>query len=277
MIHQRFFIIIAAILFLWMLPYFCFLRPWNKDIKKNHAKIQVLKDNIVSLLQGEESLQQETSDEKEEQNKKLTNRIQEIIQKIEWQQSVNKSNSVLEFRSQYDQKKAKLQQEANRIGIPVEETLGFPRSLPATIEENYWISLELGSYIISQLLQMGNKEDILQSIQKIHYPKLQETSGGNRAFFLEYPVELTMLSSYSFILKIIHFFSEPAFLKNSNRPFPILVIREISLLHSSKPDIIEAKICFAACKIVPDGEISPGTEKQQKPITPQTIPIWERY
>ena len=265
----------GSLVLLWFVSYLFFLNPWNKEIQRSQQKIRSLKENIGSLYQGEESFGEEIVAEKEEQNQKLKTRIQELVQKLQWEGVVNKTSSVLEFRSQYDQKKDRLQQEANKAGISVDESLGFPRSLPPSIHEKYWISMELGSYLISQLLQSGNKEDSLKSIDKIYYPKLEEALE-EKKFLVEYPVEITITCSYSFLIKAIHRFSQPPSLKIQQIGFPLLTITEMVVL-AGKEGLIESKVRFVAWKINPEGEIAPDAEKKQTPVAPQNIPIWERY
>ncbi|NUM36237.1 MAG: hypothetical protein HUU50_16975 [Candidatus Brocadiae bacterium] len=277
MMNKRFLIIALSLLALWLVPYLFFLNPWNREIQKRQTKIRSLKDNILGLYQGENALQQESFSEKEEQSKMLRLRLQEISKKLQWQGVSPRSDSILEFRSRYDQSKAKLQQEANKMGISVDETLGIPRNLPSAINQKYWISLELGCYILSRLLQTGEKKEAILSIDKIHYPDLQEESRVENQFMVGYPVELSITCSYSFLLKAFHGFSQVASFPPDSIGFPFLTMEEMAVSATPKSDIVEAKLRLVAWRIFPEGTFVPDAEKKQSPVVPQNIPIWERY
>lgn len=262
MMNKRFLIIALSLLALWLVPYLFFLNPWNREIQKRQTKIRSLKDNILGLYQGENALQQESFSEKEEQSKMLRLRLQEISKKLQWQGVSPRSDSILEFRSRYDQSKAKLQQEANKMGISVDETLGIPRNLPSAINQKYWISLELGCYILSRLLQTGEKKEAILSIDKIHYPDLQEESRVENQFMVGYPVELSITCSYSFLLKAFHGFSQVASFPPDSIGFPFLTMEEMAVSATPKSDIVEAKLRLVAWRIFPEGTFVPDAEKK---------------
>ncbi len=252
----------------WLLAWVIFLRPYHRDISNFQQKMKLLHANISGLYQSEYPPYPKLLDQLEEQNKTLLNQLQSFVENLNIPLKERYPTSVVEFRGQWDEQLRQIRQQANSIGIAVEEKLGFSQALPSNISEPYWIAEDLGIAILQQLLELATTQKELKKINQLNFLDLEQAPMATQPFLRQFKLEIVFESSPAFVPFFLQSISKP-----SNR-LPYLTVSEMTMTIGSQADTISTKCILAGLIINPTGKL------EAKPLDsssgPQSVPIWEK-
>ncbi len=255
---------------------FFILQYFYKENQSLQAKISSLNSNIADLYQDKNPPNQHTLNQFQHKQQTLQTIMSYLDKNINLTTPEKYSTSVVEFRSQFDEKLRQLRLHANRVGVKLGDSLGFSQPLPDTIPEYYWIHLNLGFKVMEDILTMAESQKELSQIVSFNFPDLDkfETNTLTEKFLKYYQIEIILESSYSFTLKVMHNFSQPTQEKNNT---PFLSIREANFSMGKQVEDVQSKIRFVGIKINPHGTLEQKIEEKNNPQSTQTTPLWERY
>jgi hypothetical protein len=278
--NKRFFVIVVVIVILWCLCYFLVWLPNITGISVARKKTNHLTQEIAVLSSANTSLAEESIAEMELQHKQSALKLAELMPQVHYNIEPPKNSSLTYFRSHLNQKVLDLRNKANRLGIALDESLGFPATIAANnFYEGYWLSLELVSQVVSLLLELSGEERTIQEISKIGHPSLGKNSSA--AFVRETPLEFTIQAKLAVIMKVVAKVSQPRVKKNGEEGAG-LFLQLNQLVLETTPGVtdgtVQAKFTLNALQIYPQGQISVTPDSVPAAKSPeQTTPIWERY
>lgn len=200
--YKRFRLIVAAVAAIWIAS-LLILAPAASGIDEDRQEIQRLTDAIAALHRENIAPDGDLLEKAHRHNEMLCQQVQEIADKIH--SSVREEipeNSAAFFNSRCKQKLARMERRAGQLKVQL-QTRVFPESTSdKTLHDGYWDALEVGTDLVSILLELAGKTESLRRISEISYPRLQQPWSTQRTMVRDFPVKMTLESEFSYIMKL---------------------------------------------------------------------------
>lgn len=264
---KRFIILLSIVLGGWLICYLFILKPSENQVKKLQKEIKGLSSNIKSLYEQSYNLQEEFIEQKEVIRNNISNMIGEFEVKVNIS-SINYNNtSILDFKSDLNNKSLVLQQKANSVALEFPYGLGFDNI--STVSQGNWICLNLIDEVLNRFMTVCEHIHSESKILSITYPNIHDFS--EKSFMNTMSIELLLETNYTLLHNFLNNLIQ---VSQKNKTYFCISELQTNAISSS---LLRSKLTITALYIKRDGVLQ--EEKIETP-TDKTSPggnIWDLY